>query len=124
MQAQDAVNAYLTALYGGDFERARTLLAERFAFRGPFVQADGRAAFLESAEGLKRIARGHTLLRQLHDGDSVCSLYELRLETPLGSGSVPMTEWHTVSNGLLISGLVLFDTAKFRALVDGVNARN
>jgi ketosteroid isomerase-like protein len=94
MQAKDVVNAYLTALYGGDFERARALLAEGFSFRGPFVQADGREAFLESAEGLRRIARGHTMLRQLHDGDSVCSLYELRLETPMASGSVPMAEWH------------------------------
>ena len=122
MQAQDVVTAYLDAFYGGDFDRAGVLLAEGFSFRGPFVEVDGRDAFLASAEGLKRIVRGATVRRQLQDGDDVCTLYDVHLETPAGSGSVPMTEWHRVSDGRLQSGVVLFDTAKFRTLV-GANAR-
>jgi hypothetical protein len=35
----------LTAFYTGDFGRARDLVAETFAFRGPFLQAEGRDAF-------------------------------------------------------------------------------
>lgn len=120
MQAQDVVNAYLDALYGGDFGRAGDLLAADFSFRGPFVAADGREAFLQSAEGLKRIARGHTVLRQLSGGGDVCTLYSLRLP----AGAVSMTEWHRVEDGLLRSGIVLFDTADFRAAADPARDRD
>lgn len=123
MQAQDVVAAYLDAFYGGDFDRAGDLLAEGFSFRGPFVEVDGRDAFLASAEGLKRIVRGASVRRQLQHGDDVCTLFDLHLETPAGAGSIPMTEWHRVAGGRLESGVVLFDTVRFRALLEGAGAK-
>jgi len=113
------VSDYLTALYAGDFDTARALVTDDFSFRGPFIETSGKDAFFKGAEGLKRIARGHSLLRQWVDGDNVCSVYELHLETPAGAGSVPMSEWHAVRGGQLASGLVLFDSAAFRKLVPG-----
>jgi len=97
------VSDYLTALYAGDFDTARALVTDDFSFRGPFIETSGKDAFFKGAEGLKRIARGHSLLRQWVDGDNVCS----------------MSEWHAVRGGQLASGLVLFDSAAFRKLVPG-----
>jgi predicted SnoaL-like aldol condensation-catalyzing enzyme len=108
---------YLSALYSGDFDTAQSLVTDDFSFRGPFIETAGKDAFFKSAEGLKRIARGHRLLRQWVDGDDVCSVYELILETPVGTGSVPMSEWHRVRDGRLASGLVLFDSAAFLKFV-------
>lgn len=113
----ETASAYLTAFYGGDFGEARALLAEDFSFSGPFVQVRGRDPFLDSAAGLKPILHGHRLLRQWADGDEICSWYDVDLQTPVKSGAVTMSEWHTVREGKLASGRVVFDAAAFRAFL-------
>ena len=111
------VDVYLSAFYTGDFDRARSVLAEDFRFDGPLVQAVGRDAFFASAEGLRQIVRGHRLRHRWVDGPEVCSLYDVHFQTPGATGSVTMSEWHTLRAGLLTFGRVVFDTAAFRALL-------
>lgn len=113
----EVVNEYLSGFYSGDFTRAAATLAADFSFQGPFLRVEGRDGFLNGAHGLRPVVRGHRLLRQWRDGDEVCSIYEVDLHTPAGSGSVVMSEWHTVRGGQLASGRVVFDTAPFRALM-------
>jgi ketosteroid isomerase-like protein len=117
--AASVANQYLTAFYSGDVDGARQTVAENFSFNGPFVQASSRDGFFQSAAPLSKIVRGHRLLRQWEDGEDVCSVYRLKLETSAGSGDVLMTEWHTIRHGKLASSRVIFDTAAFRALVPG-----
>jgi len=111
------VNHYLTAFYSGDFDRARTLVSEDFAFKGPFIEAASRDAFFTSAAGLTRIVRGHRLLRQWQDGDDICSIFEMNLEAPTKTGSLPVCEWHACRQGIVVSARLLFDTAAFRQFV-------
>ena len=108
---------FLAAFYTGDFTQARELVTDDFAFRGPFLQVDGGDAFFSGAQGLKNVVRGHRTVRQWEDGLDVLTLYEVKLETPAGAGVVLMSEWHTVRDGRLASGRVVFDTAAFRALL-------
>jgi len=111
------VNHYLTAFYSGDFDRARTLVSEDFAFKGPFIEAASRDAFFTSAASLTRIVRGHRLLRQWQDGDDICSIFEMNLEAPTKTGSLPVCEWHACRQGIVVSARLLFDTAAFRQFV-------
>jgi SnoaL-like domain len=113
----DVVNEYLSSFYSGDFTRAAATLAADFSFRGPFLHVEGRDGFLHGAQGLRPVVRGHRLLHQWRDNDEVCSIYEVDLHTTAGSGSVVMSEWHTVRDGQLANGRVVFDTAPFRALM-------
>jgi limonene-1,2-epoxide hydrolase len=115
----EAVNAYLTAFYAGDFARARELVADDFRFEGPFVRVQGKDAFFAGAEGLRGVVGGHRMVRQWVDGADVSSIYEVALRAGAGRGEVLMSEWHTVSDGRLVSGRVTFDTAAFRALLPG-----
>ena len=115
--AKHVAGEYLAAFYSGDFDRARLLVAEEFSFQGPFLEVKGRDAFFEGARGLLGVVRGHKLIHHWADGGEVGSLYEVRLQTPSSSGSIPMFEWHSVRDGRLVSGHVLFDTARFRELV-------
>jgi hypothetical protein len=115
--SKQIVNAYLAAFYAGDVERARPLLAEDFTFVGPFVAANGKRSFLESAARLAPIVRGHHILRQWQDTSEVCSIFELHLQTAIGTGTVTLCEWHTIRHALLAAGRVIFDTAAFRTLV-------
>ena len=66
------------------------------------------------------IVRGHRLLRQWAARGDVRSLYEVELSTPVGWGSVVMSDWHVITGGKLQSGRVLFDTATFGPLVSGL----
>lgn len=115
--ASDVVNRYLDRFYRGDFAAAGAVVAREFSFTGPFLEVRGKDAFFAGAAGLRQIVRGHRLLRQWIDGAEVCSLYDVHLETPAGAATIPMSEWHTVRDGHLVAGRVLFDSAAFRALL-------
>jgi ketosteroid isomerase-like protein len=108
---------YLDRFTAGDLAGAGDLLAEDFSFRGPMLESEGRDAFLEGASGLGPVVRGNQMLRQWEDGEEVCSVYEFRVETPAGAGSIPMTEWVRVRDGKLVSARLIFDTAQMAALM-------
>lgn len=110
------VNEYLDAFYSGDFAKARELVSDDFHFKGPFAEATNKEAYFSSAAPLAAIAKGHRLLRQWADGDEVCSIHDVDLETPVGKGLVTMCEWHKAESGKLVFGRVILDTAAFRAL--------
>jgi len=115
--ATKVVNEYLAAFYSGDLDKARSVVAENYVFKGPFVEANDREAFFQSAARLAAIVRGHHVLKQVEQGEDVCSLYEVNIVTAAGSGSVTMSEWHTVREGRLKLGRVVVDTVAFRKLV-------
>ncbi len=121
-EATDVVNEYLTAFYAGEHEAARRLVSEDFAFRGPFLEVAGAKAFFDGAAGLRTMVRGHRPLGQWQRGRDVSTLYEVELKTPTAAGSVLMSERNLVSEGRVTSGLVVFDTAAFRALVPQAGA--
>jgi hypothetical protein len=116
-EAARVVTRFLTGFYRGDFDLARSVVAEDFAFEGPFLQVTGKGAFFEGAAGLQPVVRGHRMLRQWSDGGEVCSIYEVDLVTPAGEGAVLMSEWHTVHDGILAAGRVVFDTVAFRRVL-------
>jgi hypothetical protein len=108
---------YLARFSGGDIDGAAELLADEFSFDGPILQADSKAAFLAGSGGAASMARGYQMHQQWVDGDDVCSVYDFRLETPAGAGSIPMAEWSVIRDGKLVSSRLLFDTAAMAALM-------
>lgn len=115
--AEGVVTKYLDAFTSGDLDAAYDLVSDDFSFRGPMLQSDGKAAFIEGTRQLGPIVRGYTLLRQFAEGRDVCSIYEFHIETPKGAGSVLMTEWNTVEKGKLSSARLVFDSAAMQALM-------
>jgi hypothetical protein len=109
--------SYLDRFTSGDVDGAAELLDASFAFHGPMVQADDKASFLKSTEGLLPIVRGYEMRRMWTDGDEVCAIYDFLVETPVGAGAIPMAEWAVVRDGRLVSSRLLFDTAAFAALM-------
>lgn len=115
--ASDVVNGYLDAFTTGDYDKARSYVAEDFSFVGPIAQYGTRDAFFTGAAGLLPVLRGHQLLRQWEDGVEVCSVFQLNLESTVGMGSVLTSEWNTVHDGKVTSSRLVFDTAAFRDLL-------
>jgi hypothetical protein len=57
------------------------------------------------------------LPHQREHGGEVASFDEPTLATPESTGTVLRSEWHTVTDGRLTAGTVVFDTGQFRAVV-------
>ena len=117
MSIADVFGSYLDRFTSGDISGAAELLTDDFVFNGPMLQAEGKEAFLAGAAGLAPFVRGNEMLRQWVDGDEVCSVYNFKIETPAGSGSITMAEWATVRDDKLASARVIFDTAAMTALM-------
>ena len=83
------------------------------------LQSQGKAAFLEGSAPLGPIMRGAEIHRQWEDGDELCSIYDFKIETPAGAGSIPMAEWNSFRDGKLASARLIFDTAAMAALLPG-----
>ena len=110
-------SAYLDAFTAGDLERAFALVADDFDFHGPMLRSKGKAAFVEGASGLGPIVKRHDMLRQWSDRDEACSIYDFKIETPLGKASITMTEWVQVRDGKLARSRLVFNTPEFVALM-------
>ena len=108
---------YLALFTSGDVDGAAELLDDSFTFHGPMVQTSSKTEFLASTGGLVPITRGYQMHRVWADGDEVCAVYDFKVETPVGSGSIPMAEWAVVRDGRLVSSRLIFDTAAFAALM-------
>ena len=94
------------------------VLADDVTFNGPLVQWTGKAEFLE---GFKQMAEGFggiRMLKQFEDGDEVCSIFEMDMNTPKGPITANMSEWVKVSNGRITKAMLHFDP---RALLDAVS---
>ena len=117
MSGAEVFKAYLERFTSGDADGAAELLTDDFTFVGPILQAKNKADFLAGSAGLGPMVRGCHMHRQWVDGDEVCSIYDFKVETPIGTGSIPMAEWSVVRNGKLVSSRLLFDTAAMTALM-------
>ena len=108
--AAETFNNYLAALTGGKQEQWSALIGETFDFHGPLLQSQGKAAFVEGASQLCPIIRGYKMLKQWEDGDEVCSIFDFNIETPLGKGTITMSEWTTVRDGKMVASRLIFNT--------------
>jgi ketosteroid isomerase-like protein len=117
VSAAEIFRTYLERFTSGDTVGAAELLTDDFRFHGPFLQSEGKAAFLEGSAQLGPIMRGAQIRRQWQEGDEVCSFYDFKIETPAGAGSIPMAEWNSIRDGKLASGRLIFDTAAMAALM-------
>jgi ketosteroid isomerase-like protein len=113
----ETFRTYLDRFASGDVSGAADLLADQFAFDGPILQAHNKAEFLAGAAAAAQMARGCRIHHQWVDGENVCSIYDFEIETPAGSGSIPMAEWSVIRDGKLVSSRLLFDTAAMAALM-------
>jgi ketosteroid isomerase-like protein len=113
----NVVTHYLKTLASGDLTRTRDLLADEFTFKGPGMDtAIDKETFLSDFGGKYDFVRDLRVLRQIVEGDAVCTLYELDAETPAASVTFLMTEWNTVRDWQIASALLVFDTAVGAAL--------
>jgi ketosteroid isomerase-like protein len=117
MTNAEIFRTYLERFTRGDVDGAAEFLDEDFTFTGPILQSTGKAEFLAGSIAAAAVARGCEIHRQWVEQDSVCSVYDFKVETPMGSGSILMAEWSVIQGGKLVSSRLIFDTADMAALM-------
>lgn len=117
MSNAEIFRTYLQRFTSGDTDGAFELLTDDFRFHGPLLESEGKAAFLEGTAALGPIMRGSEVHRQWEEGDELCSIFDFKIETPAGTGSIPMAEWVTFRDGKMASSRLIFDTANMAALM-------
>jgi Cu+-exporting ATPase len=108
------VNDYLAAYTSGDVDKAASLVSEDFSFQGPMQATVGKSALRRMVAHVAPNARGFRLVRQWHDGNDVCSLYEFHVQASDEPTTVLVSEWNTVRDGQVASSVMVFDTGPFR----------
>ena len=117
MSNAEIFRTYLERFTHGDVDGAAELLDDDFTFTGPILQSTGKAEFLAGSGAAAAMARGCEIHRQWVDADSVCSVYDFKVETPVGAGSISMAERSVIKDGRLVSSRLIFDTADMAALM-------
>ena len=110
---------FFAAWTGGDFERARGLLADDVTFEGPFDTFHDADAYMQALRGLAGALTGTEVRRVFSDGDEACVLYELH------TGPVPdapVAEWYRVREGRIAAIRAYFDARPFAPMFEGRGA--
>jgi ketosteroid isomerase-like protein len=117
--AAQVAEEYFAAWTGKDFDRARALLHDDLAFRGPIDSFDDAGAYLRAIQSLSQIVTGADKRKVFVDGDDVCVIYDLH------TGPVPnapTAEWYRVRDGRIAAIQVFFDARPFAPLFEGREA--
>ncbi len=109
--ASRIVTEFLTAFLAGDHDRAASLVTSDFSFRAPLIHHGGdKAAYFAGAKEKVKYIRRFGILRQWEDENEVSTFYELAMETPQGSATMIISEWHTIRDGRVAAIQMAFDT--------------
>ena len=109
--------SYLERSTAGGIDAAAELLADDFDFEGPMMQARGKRRAPRWSVPTRADHAGAEMRKPWVGGDDVCAVYDFKVETPLGAGSIPMAGWTIVRDGRIASSRLLLDTAAMAPLM-------
>lgn len=114
VSAKDVVMGFQAAMGNDDWAKARTHLADRIDFVGPFDSFTNPDDYLKALQQLHPIVERVDMKRMFADGDDVAMFYDLVTNSPAGTGSI--AEWHHVAHGKIDRIRVVFDARPFAAM--------
>jgi ketosteroid isomerase-like protein len=105
----DIVERFAAALAGGDFESARSLLADDLHFVGPIDEFHRADDYLGALRKLFSMVRGIENQATVAQDAEVVRFYVL--DTPVARA--PVAEWYTVADGRIAALRAYFDARPF-----------
>jgi hypothetical protein len=110
--ATDCLHAWTS----GDFETARSLLAEDVVFVGPLGAVEGLAACMQGLRELAQFVKGVERKKVISAGDDVCVIYDLLV---VSAPPVPTAGWYHIREGKIDSVRAFFDARLFPGSANG-----
>ena len=99
--------AFLDAWTAGNFEQARSRLADDFVFDGPVAHYRSAEEFLAGSKGfVEQIKPGWAKVCAFGDDREALLLYDLRLRT---GQPMRIADYHVVRDGRIQAETILFD---------------
>ena len=113
-KARDIVDRFYETTDRHDADGIAPLLAEGMTFHGPLAVTEGPDAYVELNRQLLGFHAATRMREQFEDGDRVCSIYEMDLNTPAGDSiTVEMADVITVTRGKISSQRIYYDPRSF-----------
>jgi hypothetical protein len=112
--AGQVVQGFVGAMGKGDFADARKYLHDNLSFRGPIDAFDKPEPYLQSLEKLHKMVERVDMKKMFVDGNDVCLLYDLVINTQAGTSFV--CEWMQVKSGKIAAIRTVFDARPFAAM--------
>ena len=110
-QALNIVKSYYHAFEENHFEKMRSLLDDRYTFKGPmmeFSKADDCIAQMKE-QGFEA---WYKVIRTIADGKQVVIIFDWTVSNPF-QGTFRMCKYFQVENGKILFAELFFDTANF-----------
>jgi ketosteroid isomerase-like protein len=98
--------ACLTAWTSGDFDAARSTLADDVTFVGPLGTTDGAEAYVQGVRGMAQLVEKAIVHNVIAEGDDVCVMYDLVTTT---AGPIPTVGWYQIRDGKVAAVRAFFD---------------
>ena len=106
----DIVKSYYEAFDKHDFQKARTLMHDRFKFTGPMMEANTPEELIAKMKEMGCEFKTR-ILHIAEAGNTVGVLADCVMTKPAAL-TMRMSEWFTVENGKLVAANLVYDTAK------------
>jgi ketosteroid isomerase-like protein len=114
---RQTVQDYHQARFRGDIATAAQQLADRFAFRSPFIESDSPTGHLAGIEQLVQIIDRIEMISELYSGTDAVLIYNLHTSTPVG---VQCTAEHfRLHEGRITTINLIFDATPWQTIMAG-----
>ncbi|HEV3059361.1 MAG TPA: nuclear transport factor 2 family protein [Vicinamibacterales bacterium] len=113
--SQGLVERYHNAWTHGDFDTARTCLADDLDFKGSIDTFHGADALMAPLRTFQSMLRKATLLCAVFEGDRAALLYDCDTVTP--AGLIRTAEFFTIVGGKISEIRLVFDATELRKLM-------
>lgn len=112
MDIRKLIEAYHKAWTCGDFEAARSFLADDLEFRGTIESFSNADDFLAALKQFAKMTNQVTMLEQFYDHQSAALLYDCETATP--AGVIRTAEFFSVAGNRITAIRLIFDATELR----------
>ena len=106
----EIVRSYYEAFEKHDFQKARSLMHDKFRFVGPLMEANSPEELFAKMKDMGCEFKTH-ILQMAESGSTVAVLVDCTMTKP-APAKLRMSEWLTVENGKIASSTLVYDTAQ------------
>lgn len=112
---QSIVDAYTNSWISGDFQKARSYLADDIDFRGSLNQFTDAESLIAALEKFTKILKSVDFTSRFYEGNEAMLMYDYHTDSP--AGSIRTVEYFRVERGKIKEIKVVYDATELRKMM-------
>jgi|GEM_PF-1598871 len=85
------------------------MITDNIVFDGPFLKTSGAQNFIRDYQIFIQAKKSYTMLKQFADGNDICSIYIMDMETPQGVVACHIADWMEFREDKVAKITIYFD---------------